>query len=166
MELLFFPFLFSSYCRSVGLRVVTIVSCGCYQSFSALFYIVFELYRCVNVVFNAGKSSSSLQVFNTGKVLVPSFRFLWFSLSGPPRQQSPLFGRLSFLIIITRFGLRAGIRSCVCISKSARILCVSFCRLDSCFYMYHLVVLSNFNFLHNSQWITFTAQSCLVFQSL
>ena len=42
MELFFFPFLFSSYCRSVGPRVVSIVSGGCNQSFSALLYVVFK----------------------------------------------------------------------------------------------------------------------------
>ena len=31
--------------------------------------------------------------------------------------------------------------------------------------LYHLSVWSNFNFLHNSQWITFPTQSCLVLYS-
>ena len=52
-------FLFSDYCPFVGLRVISIVSGGCHQSFSAFFYVIFKsMYRCVNAVFNAGKSSS------------------------------------------------------------------------------------------------------------
>ena len=33
---------------------------------------------------------------------------------------------------------------------------------DFCLYICHLFVWSNFNFLYNSQWITFPTQSCLV----
>ena len=60
-----FPFstllLFSGYCHSAIPCVVSIVSVGCNQSYSALFYVVFEsLYRCVHAIFNVGKSSSSL----------------------------------------------------------------------------------------------------------
>ena len=44
----FSPFFFSYYCRSVGPRVVSIVSDSCNQFFTALFYVVFEsLYRCI-----------------------------------------------------------------------------------------------------------------------
>ena len=43
IELCFFPFLFSGYCRSVGPRGVSIVSGGCNQSFSMRFDVVFEL---------------------------------------------------------------------------------------------------------------------------
>ena len=38
LKICFFPFLFSSYCYSVGLGVVSIVSGGCNQSFSVLLY--------------------------------------------------------------------------------------------------------------------------------
>ena len=56
----FFPFLFSGYFHSVDLCVVNIVSGGCNQSSSALFYAIFEsLYRCVSTVFNDNKSSYS-----------------------------------------------------------------------------------------------------------
>ena len=52
---------FSGYYRSAGHRVISIVSGGCNQSSYVLFYVIFEsLYRCVNIVFSAGKSSSSL----------------------------------------------------------------------------------------------------------
>ena len=51
-----------------------------------------------------------------------------------------------------------------CISKSQKILCVSFSRTDSGLCIYYLVW-SNFNFLHNFQWITFPTQSCLFLYS-
>ena len=62
IEFIFFPFLFSGYFRSVDPCVVSTVSGGCNQSSSALFLNVFfgSLYRCVAIVFTAGKSSSSL----------------------------------------------------------------------------------------------------------
>ena len=57
----FFSLLFSGYCRSAGPHVVRIVLGSCDQSSTALLYVVFEtLYQCVNAVFNAGKSSSSI----------------------------------------------------------------------------------------------------------
>ena len=60
-ELFCFPLLFSGHFRSADPCVVSIVSGGCNQSSSQLFKVVFEsLYRHVNAVFNAGKSSSSL----------------------------------------------------------------------------------------------------------
>ena len=60
IELFFFPFLFSVYCRSVTPHVISIVSGSCNQSSSRILYVVFKsLYRCVNAVFNTGKSSSS-----------------------------------------------------------------------------------------------------------
>ena len=59
MELFFFPFLLPSFCHSVVYRVVSIVSDGRNQSSFVFFYVVFEsLYGCINVVFDAGKSSS------------------------------------------------------------------------------------------------------------
>ena len=55
------PFLFSSYCRSIVYRVVSIVSDGCNQSSFVFFYVVLEsLCWCIDAVFDAGKSSSSL----------------------------------------------------------------------------------------------------------
>ena len=64
--------------------------------------------------------------------------------------------RSDFLFVIWRS---------VSTSKSLRILWVIFSRTDSGFCVYHLVISSNFNFLHSSQWITFPNQSCLVSQS-
>ena len=53
----------------------------------------------------------------------------------------------------------------VCISVSQRSLWVSFSRTDFRLCIYHLFVWSNFNFFHNSQWITLPTQSCLVLYS-
>ena len=50
----------------------------------------------------------------------------------------------------------------VCISKSQIILSFSFYGIDSGLRIYHLFVLSNLNFLHNSQLIIFHNQSCLI----
>ena len=49
--------------------------------------------------------------------------------------------------------------------KSKIILWVSFSCTDSSFFLYHLLVCSNFNLLHNSQWITpppSHASSCII----
>ena len=45
-----------------------------------------------------------------------------------------------FLLIITRSGLQAGVRWFACISKSQRILCVSFSWTDSGLCMYHIIL--------------------------
>ena len=68
------------------------------------------------------------------------------------------YGRQQLYFTYTRFSRLAEIRWSVCISKSQRILCVSFFRTDSGLCIYNLVVWSNFNFLRNSQWITFPTQ--------
>ena len=70
-----------------------------------------------------------------------------------------------FLLIIIRSGLLAEIRWSVCMSKSHRSLCVSFSRTSARLWIYHLLVWSNLNFLHISQWITLPTQSCLVLYS-
>ena len=69
------------------------------------------------------------------------------------------------LLIIIRSGLLDEIMWSVCMSKSHRILCVSFSRTGAGLCIYHLFVWSNLNFLHISQWITLPTQSCLVLYS-
>ena len=69
------------------------------------------------------------------------------------------YGRQLFTII------RSGIRWSVCMPMSQRSLCVSFSRTDAGLCIYHLLVWSNFNFLHISPWITLPTQSCLVLYS-
>ena len=68
---------------------------------------------------------------------------------------------LFFLLIIIRSCLLAGVRWSVCMLKSHRSLCVSFSRTGAGLCIYHLLVWSNLNFLHISQWITLPTQSCL-----
>ena len=88
IELFSFTFLFPSYCHSVVHRVLSIFSGVCNESSVVFLYIVFEsLYRCVNTVFNGGKSSSpsfletySLSTSSLGckaLCIVISFLVLW-----------------------------------------------------------------------------------------
>ena len=60
---------------------------------------------------------------------------------------------LILLVIITRSGRLAENKRFICISKPQSSLYISFSRTDSGLCIYHLFVCSNFNFLHNSQWI-------------
>ena len=62
---------------------------------------------------------------------------------------------LLLLLFIIRSGLLAEIRWSVYMSKSHRSLCVSFSRTDAGLWIYYLFVLSNLNFWHIPQWITF-----------
>ena len=82
-----------------------------------------------------------------------------------PEQQSPQFCKFSFFLCITRSGRLTEIRWSVCISKPQESLCVSFSRTVSRLCIYHLSVWSNFNFLHNGQWIILPTPSCLVLYS-
>ena len=102
-SLLFFPiFLLSGYFCSIDPCVVCIVSGDCNQSSSALFYVVFSsLYRCIDVILNAGKSSSSFFSWNIYFVCQRHLRvvrhyacslvfwffgpFVWGLLSSPSR---------------------------------------------------------------------------------
>ena len=72
---------------------------------------------------------------------------------------------LFFLWIIARSGHLAEIKWSVYISKSHRSLCVSFSWTDVGLCMYHFFVGLNLNVLHNSQWMTWPFQSCLVLYS-
>ena len=71
-----------------------------------------------------------------------------------------------FLLIIIRSGFLAEIRRSVCMSKSIRSLCVSFSWTGARLCICHLLVWSNFIFLHISQLVTLPSQSCLVLYSL
>ena len=76
-----------------------------------------------------------------------SFRFI----CGPPGQQSRQVCKFSFfllLLIIIRSGLLAEIRWSVCMSKTNRSLCASFSRTGARWYIYHLLVWSNFPLDH------------------
>ena len=53
------------------------------------------------------------------------------------------------------------------VSQNSRyILCISFPGMHSGLCIYHLVRWSKYNVLHNSHWITFPTQSCLLWYSL
>ena len=86
------------------------------------------------------------------------FLLLQFLLRSTEIAKSTIWHVLSFLLIITWSGLLVMIRWYICISKSLRILCLI---LKDSLSIYHLVEWSNFNFLHNSQYITLSTQSCL-----
>ena len=78
-------------------------------------------------------------------------------------QKKLQFGRFSFFVVDYQ-GLVV-IWWSVCISKSLNSFWVSFFMTDSTQWKCHLFVWSNFNFLHDSQWISFHPQSCLVLYS-
>ena len=67
---------------------------------------------------------------------------------------------------ITRPDRLAEIRWSICVSKSQRSMCVPFSWTDSGLCIYHSFIWLHLNILHNSQWITFRTQSCLIFFAL
>ena len=80
-----------------------------------------------------------------------SFSFiLWL----PRTAKSIIRQILFFQLTITRSGRLAEIGWSVCVSKSHKILCVSFFGTDSRLCIYHLFTWSNLNFLHKFQWMT------------
>ena len=97
------------------------------------------------------------------EVLILLFTVFQF-YSGVNREESKVnnFANSFFLLDIIRSGLLAEIRWSISMSKSHRSLCVSFYRTDAGLYIYYLLLWSNLNFLHISQWITLLTQSCLV----
>ena len=87
------------------------------------------------------------------KVLILLFTFFQFySVVSRDSKVDNFASSLFFLLIIIRSGLLAEIRGFGCMSKSHRSLCVSFSRTGAELCIYHLLVWSNLNFLHNSQW--------------
>ena len=97
----------------------------------------------------------------SGKVLVLVFLFAVFAFHSVVHWDGKVHktvGSLYFFIslIITRSGYLSEIKGSIHISKSQRILWVSFSSADSVLCIYHLIVWWKFNLRHNSQWITFT----------
>ena len=85
----------------------------------------------------------------------PSFNFTQW----PAKMAKSLIRQvICFSLTITKSG-------CL-LSKSQRILCILFSRMDSRLCIYHLFMWSNLNFWHSSQLITFLTQSCLLSNSL
>ena len=98
-------------------------------------------------------------VFSQAPSICHFFRFLWFLPCDPPRRQNP---KCFWLI---RSDCLVEIKWSLCTLKSHRILCVSFSRTNFSRCIYHSAVWSNFNSLHDSQWITFPTQSYLIYFS-
>ena len=107
-------------------------------------------------IFNSLGRSRYLSFFSL------SFRFILWSAG---TAKSTILQILFFLLIIMRSSLLAGIRWSVYMLKSHRSLCVSFSRTGAGLSIYHLLVWSNWNFLHISQWITLPTQPCLALYS-
>ena len=82
----------------------------------------------------------------------------WFAEAAKSTRQQVLFFLFFFLLTITKSVFLVGIRWSVCISKSQKMLYLSFSRTDSGLCILWL----NFNVLQNSPWITFPAQLCLI----
>ena len=89
------------------------------SSFLPRFWRPFRVHQLQLVLPSPSCSIAFFLVLWKGRTTCLSFCFLWFSLCGPPRRQSQLFGRLSFfLLIIIRSGILVAIRGFVCILKS------------------------------------------------
>ena len=85
---------------------------------------------------------------------------LWFILWSAGTSNS-----LFYLLIIIRSGLLAGIRWSVCMLKSHRSICEGFSWTGDWLCIYHLLVWSNLNSLHISQWTTLPTRSFLALYS-
>ena len=103
------------------------------------------------------------------KVMVLILLFPFFQFYSVVSRNNKIHNLANSLFSLTtkRSGILAGIRWSVCMSKShwSMCECVSFSRTGIGLCTYHLIVWSNFNLLHISQWITLPTQSCLVLYS-
>ena len=106
----------------------------------------------LQLVLPSSSCSTFFKILCQGSSICRFPRFFLILLCGPLKRQNPL-DVFFFLLIITSSGLLTGISWYVCISKSQRIVCVSFSRIDYGLCKYDLVVWSNFNLLHNSLWL-------------
>ena len=112
-------------------------------------------YNCHLHVSHFFQFSSKVELF----ILLFTF-FQFYSVVSWESKVDNFANYLFFLLIIIRSGLLAEIRWSVCMSH--RSSCVSFSWTDDGLCIYHLLVWSNFNFLHISQWITLPNHSCVV----
>ena len=109
---------------------------------------------------------SFFQFSSKVKVLIILFTFFQFySVVSRNSKVDYFASSLLLLLIIIKSGLLAGIRWSVCMLKSHRSLCVGFSWRGAGLCIYHLLLWSNLNFLHISQWITLPTQSCLALYS-
>ena len=95
-------------------------------------------------------------------LLIFSLSLIFTQWSARMANSTPWQVLFSSLIFIWS-GVLAGIKWSARISKSQQILCISFSRIDSALYIYHLVEWSDFNILYNSQWITFPQSSIVLY---
>ena len=106
--------------------------------------------------------SGIMAILNSrGDCTSPWKMLLWIFVSA----KSTILQILIFLLIIIRSGLLAGIKWSVCMLKSHRSLCKSSSWIGAALCIYDLLVWSNWNFLHISQWTTLPTQSCLALYS-
>ena len=91
-----------------------------------------------------------------------SFRFILWSAG---TTKSSIL-QILFFVVVDYYKVWSSSRRSVYMLKSQRSLCVSFSRTGAGLCIYHLLVWSNLNFLHISQWITLPSQSCLVLYSV
>ena len=146
----FWPFLimllfgWSPLCRQLlnlpGLLIILSLPCQRHQS---------QL-----VLFSPSCSIVFFQLSCKVKVLISLFTFFQFNSVVCRDSKVDNFADFLFLLlIIIRSSLRPEIWWSVCVSKSHRSLWVSFSRTGAGLCIYHLLVWSNLNFLHISQWI-------------
>ena len=96
------------------------------------------------------------------EVLILFFPLLSELFCGPPGQQSRQFCRFLFFFADYYEVWSSGRDQVILLyDKSHRSLCESFSRTGAGLCIYNLLVWSNWNFLHISQWITLPIQSCL-----
>ena len=117
----------------------------------------------VSISYNYNHDTTST---SEGRGTYPSFTHSFvFILWSAGTAKSTILQISFFLLIIIRSGLLAGISWSVCMLKSYRSLWVSFSRTGAGLCLYYLLVWSNFNFLHISQWINLPTHSCLALYS-
>ena len=128
-----------------------------YRLLSIHFYAIYY-YRYIIMLYivwmafaHSPVSSSSIHLW-TGKheLCFPFLSFLWSTGMVKSTIRQVVFMYLFLLQTLIRSRRLSGIRWFVCISKSQRIVCVSFSGTNSGLCIYHLFIWSNFNFWHSS----------------
>ena len=124
--------------------VVWMVStCSLFSKFSNIFnQFVGDCLKCSNHNWYGLSFWCSIVFKFSNTIYVLIFLFTFFYFYSVVLQ----FGRFSFLLTITRSGQLAEIRWSVCIPKSLKSMCVSFCRRNSRLCVYHLFLWSNLLF--------------------
>ena len=129
--------------------------------FSKHLWVVPNLPIRINIIifmfhgFNSSQEGSNY-------LIIISFSFIFTLWSVGTIKSTKWHILLIPVVINTRSGLLTGTGWFDCISKSRWNLWASFSRTYFVLCIYHVLVWSNFNLFHNSQWITFLMLSCLV----